>query len=124
MEHEHLAGEIELSVDAADERADLAARELLDGVAERGDLGVLEQQAQLAQALVLVELAQPALGRRERLLERDDDDVGAGPLRAGLRRPAPELVLVDSRRRWPCAVEPRRPPLALLRSASGHGRAP
>ena len=68
----------------------------LDGLAERRDLGVLKQQAQIAQALVLAQPAQAALRGRERLLERDEQDVGTCPLRARLRRAAAELILVDA----------------------------
>ena len=59
-------------------------------------IGVLEEQAQIAQLLMLAEPPQVALGRGEGLLERDDEHVGAGPVRAGLRGPAPKVLLVDA----------------------------
>src|SRR5207247_7965325 len=95
LEHEDLAREVFAGVQAADEGADAAAGELLDRGCELGLGGVLEEQAVVADALVLAHRDQPSLDRRQRLLERDDELVGAGPLGARARRAAAELLLVE-----------------------------
>jgi hypothetical protein len=89
-------GDVGLRVDPAEECAHLAAGDPLDGLAEGPALGVLEEQAQIAQTLMLAHPLQRALGRRERLLERHDERVGARPVRARLRRAAAELLLVEA----------------------------
>jgi hypothetical protein len=63
MQRAQLAGDVGARVDAADERADLAAGQALDGFAERGSVRVLKQQPQLTQALMLTHLLQVQLGR-------------------------------------------------------------
>src|SRR4051794_21312460 len=54
-----------------------------------------KEHAHVPQALVLAHLDQVALGGRERVLEDDRQGVATGPVRARLRRPATELLLVD-----------------------------
>jgi hypothetical protein len=55
-----------------------------------------KQHPQVTEARVLAKRVQRALRRRKRLLKRDEQDVGAGPMCAGLRRAATELTLVDA----------------------------
>src|SRR3954447_23691170 len=86
---------LNLGVDAAGERADLAPGQAFDRLAELPHAGVLEEHPDVAQPLVLVQLHQVALRRRQRLLQHRDHDVRAGPVRAYPRRPPAELLLVQ-----------------------------
>src|SRR4051812_24681284 len=97
MQDEQLAGQsVGLGVRAAQERADLAPGEALDGLAELRHRRVLEEQPGLAQAPVLSQAGKVALRGCQRVLQDRDDDVVSGPVRADRRRAAPEKVLVEA----------------------------
>jgi hypothetical protein len=70
---------VDFAVGPADERADLAAGDPLDRLAELAHRGVLEAQPRLAQTLVLAEPNEVALGRGERVLQQDHQDIRTGP---------------------------------------------
>src|SRR3954447_26677438 len=94
VQHEELDGEpVGDGVQAADEGADLAAGQALDGLTELLDGRVLKEHPGLTQAFVLAHLGEIALGRSQGVLERDDEDVAAGPMRPGASRPTTELLL-------------------------------
>ena len=73
---------VRVRVDAADERTHATPGQPLDRLAELRDGRVLEEDPRLAQPLVLAHDREVALGRRERVLQHDDEHVGAGPVRA------------------------------------------
>src|SRR3954453_13892564 len=96
VQHEELGDDAPGSrVDRAHERAHLAAGDVLDGLAELLQRGVLEEHPHVPQALVLAHLDEVALGWRERVLEDADEHVRARPVGPCLRRASPELVLMQ-----------------------------
>ena len=95
LQVEDLGGDVAVGVRAADEPPHSAARGGLDGVSELGFGGVLEEQPDVAQALMLAHRGQVLLGGRERVLERRDDDVRTRVVRRGLRGAAAEVLLVE-----------------------------
>ena len=74
----------------------LASGDLLDGLAESPDLGVLEQGPHVAHPFVFAMPDQVALRRRERAIQEHDEGVRACPERAGSFRATTELILVDT----------------------------
>src|SRR5206468_12165384 len=68
----------------------------LDRLAELLHRGVLEERPHVADLRILTEPNEVALGRGEGVLEHRDQHVRTGPVRARLRRPAAELLLVEA----------------------------
>ena len=67
---------------------------MLDGAAEVELGGVLEQEPDVAQALVLAERRKRPLDRRQGAFEETDDGVRTGVVCVGEARPAAELLFV------------------------------
>lgn len=88
-----------------------AARDLLDGFGELALTGLLEEEADLPHALMLVQGEHAALCGREAVLDRRDEDVRAGVITAGLGGTAPKLLLVDPHHRVGDVLQ--LPPLAV-----------
>src|SRR4051812_17562038 len=96
MQDERLHGEpVDLRVDTAQERADLAAGDALDRFAELPQGRVLEEHPRLAQPLVLAHADHAALHRRQRVLQEHHQHILGAPHGAGLGRATPELILVE-----------------------------
>src|SRR5947209_1664037 len=80
IQNEHLGGDsVADRVQGAQEGPNLASGQSLDRLAEIADARVLEEHALLAQALVLAHLREVLLGRRQGVLEHDDQRVASRP---------------------------------------------
>src|SRR3954447_22972934 len=90
LEVEDLGADVGVGVEAADEGPHLAPGQPFGDLAELVGGRRLEVHPGVAQALVLAQFGEAALGWGEGVLQRADDDVGPGELGPGLGWPASE----------------------------------